>query len=81
MPVSRGGLSGPSLIPYVNSLITEIKTKYPDCEVIAGGGIRNYETLINYKNKGASHFSISTLLFNPFLFSIFYTKWIFNRIN
>lgn len=76
IPISRGGLSGISLIPYVNKLTKQIKTKYPDCEVISGGGIRNFETLQNYLDSGADHFSLSTLLFNPFLFGIFYFKWI-----
>lgn len=76
----RGGLSGVTLIPYTINLTKQIKAKYPDCEVICGGGIRNYDTLLEYKKNGANHFSISTLFFNPFLFSIFYSKWILFNI-
>ena len=72
LPVDNGGLSGPSLIPYTEKLTKNIKEKYPDTTVVSGGGIRNIETLNKYKNIGADHFSISTLLFNPFLFSTFY---------
>ena len=76
LPVEGGGLSGISLIPYTSDLIREIKKEYPDVEIIAGGGIRNMSILKNYKDLGADHFSISTLLFNPFLFSKFYIKFI-----
>lgn len=72
IPIKEGGLSGISLIPYTSKLTKQIKDKYPDCEVISGGGIRDIETLKNYKNKGASYYSISTLLFNPILFGLFY---------
>ena len=76
LPVSIGGVSGPILIPYTTKLIQNIKSKYPDCEVVAGGGIRDIETLKYYKKLGADHFSISTLLFNPMLFIIFYFKYL-----
>jgi len=79
LPISRGGLSGIKLIPYVCTLTKQIKTKYPDCEVISGGGIRNIETLEKYKSCGADHFSVSTILFNPFLFGILYVKFIFKN--
>jgi len=72
LPVENGGLSGPSLIPYTKKLTKSIKDKYSDAVVISGGGIRNIETLNNYKNIGADYFSVSTLLFNPFLFGMFY---------
>ena len=75
LPVLKGGLSGPSLIPYVSKMILEIK-QYPQTLVIAGGGIQNIETLNFYKGMGANHYSISSLLFNPIKFSIFYNKYI-----
>ena len=75
----KGGLSGPYLIPYVNSLILKIKDKYPDTTIIAGGGVRNIKTSDNYLRNGADHISVSTLCFNPLLFGIFYYKW--NKLN
>ena len=72
---TSGGISGPYLIPYTSKLITIVKNKYPDSEIIAGGGIRSMDTINIYKNLGASHFSISTLLFNPLLFSTFYYQF------
>ena len=76
LPVQQGGLSGISLIPYTSKLTKEIKDKYPDTEIISGGGIRNMNTLELYKSKGAQHFSISTLIINPFLFGIFYSDYL-----
>jgi len=79
LPVEKGGLSGPSLIPYTCKIIRQIKEKYPDTEIIGGGGIRNYKTLELYRSNGAVHFSISTLLFSPLKFGLFF--WDFIRNN
>ncbi len=76
LPVKNGGLSGESLIPYTSELIKQIKEKYPDTELIAGGGIRSIDTLLYYKECGANHFSISTVILNPILFSILYSDYI-----
>ena len=73
LPIKNGGLSGAVLIPFNNKLITYIKNKYNDTTIIAGGGIYNYDTLLHYKNLGASHFSLSTIFFSPFkTFSFLY---------
>lgn len=64
LPVIGGGLSGPSLIPYVSKQIEIIK-EYPNTRIIAGGGIQKIETLKDYKRQGAEYFSISTLFFHP----------------
>jgi len=65
LPTHNGGLSGRKLIPYTYRLINIIK-KYPDCKIIAGGGIDSHEILHKYKQFGAHHFSISTIFFNPY---------------
>ena len=70
-----GGLSGVSLIPYTSSLVQQIRNKYDDVDIVSGGGIRNIETLEYYELCGANYFSISTVLFNPFVFSYFYFKY------
>jgi dihydroorotate dehydrogenase len=75
-PVENGGLSGIYLIPFVTDRIKYIKKKYPNTKVIAGGGIRNIETLNHYKKAGADHFSISSLFFNPYLFTKFYINYL-----
>ena len=79
LPIKEGGLSGKSLIPYTNNLILYIKNKYPDTELIAGGGIQNIDAFNYYKKLGADHFSISSICFNPFRLSWFYFNylWIF----
>lgn len=75
-PTYPGGLSGPYLIPYTKKLVKEIKDKYPDTTIIAGGGIRNMDTLNLYKKNGADFFSVSSLLFNPIRFGIFYFNYL-----
>lgn len=72
LPIENGGLSGPSLVPYTSNLVKHIRSTYPDCEVIAGGGIQDIETLKQYKNQGAHHFAISTVFFHPIKFMKLY---------
>ena len=68
----EGGLSGKSLIPYTKNLITNIKSKYPDTEIIAGGGIDSLNVITYYNSFGANHYSVSSLLFSPIKFILFY---------
>ena len=75
-PLALGGLSGPVLIPFVTEKINYIKSKYKDCEVIAGGGIHNIDTLNYYRKLGADHFSVSSICFNPFRFAWFYFNYV-----
>ncbi len=75
-PTPSGGISGSYLIPYTTNLIKSIKNKYPDTEIIAGGGIRNMNIIEKYKKIGANHFSVSTLVFNPLQFGVFYFNWL-----
>jgi dihydroorotate dehydrogenase len=75
-----GGLSGIILRPYTSNLVKSIKDKYPDTDIIAGGGIRTYRDVGVYKSCGANHFSVSTLLFNPFMFYLFYVDHRFRQI-
>ena len=72
LPTKYGGLSGPLLKPYTKKNIQYIRKFYPDCIIIAGGGIRSIKDIDEYKNSGANHFSVSTLFFHPFkTFSFF----------
>lgn len=77
LPIDQGGLSGKKLIPYNEEKIHYIKQTYPECQIIAGGGITSYDILENYKKLGANHFSVSTLLFHPILFSKFYYQYLY----
>ena len=74
-----GGLSGAILRPYTSKLVKSIKDKYPDTEIVAGGGIRTYRDIDEYKKFGADYFSVSTLLFNPFMFYLFYVDHRFRQ--
>ena len=76
LPVKEGGLSGKSLIPYSVNLIQNIKNKYSNTIIIGGGGIRDVNDITTYNKAGAIHYSISTLLFNPFLSYLFYKNYI-----
>lgn len=81
IPIKEGGLSGQSIVPYTNNLVSYIKNKYPDCEIIAGGGIQNYDDMTNYIEKGANHVAISTIFFNPINLIPFYMRYIINKKN
>ena len=59
-------ISGESL-KYKNlKNISYIKRKYSNTKIIGGGGIYSLSDLINYKNAGADHYSLSTALINPY---------------
>ena len=75
LPCDKGGISGTILIPHTKKFISYIKNKYSDVEVIAGGGISDIHILKEYQDIGADHFSISTVCFNPFLFTKLYYNW------
>ncbi len=66
LPIPKlGGLSGVSLVPYVNEFISLIKDEWPEVKVIAGGGIKNWQDMYRYLSKGADHVSLGTVCFNP----------------
>ena len=77
VPVNQGGLSGKSIQPYSFKMANYIKTKYPNSEIIGGGGIQSSQDIENYKKNGCNHFAISTLLFHPFKFGHFYINHIY----
>ena len=78
LPVKNGGLSGVKLIPYVTNQINYIKSTYNDTITIAGGGIRNWRDVENYKKINTDHIGVSTILFNPIKFSYLYFYYIKN---
>ena len=79
IPVPEGGLSGKSIIPYTNEKVNYIKSKYKDSTVIAGGGITEWNDVVNYRKKGADHFSVSTNFFNPIKSVSLYYQYIKNK--
>ena len=68
----RGGLSGKSCQPYNKVLIKYIREKYPDTEIIGGGGITHCTDIDLYRKWGANHFAFSTVAFCPYLFGKLY---------
>jgi dihydroorotate dehydrogenase len=68
----KGGLSGKSIMQYNEQLISYIREKYPDTEVIGGGGISRWSDIELYKTWGAQHFAFSTVSFCPYLFGKLY---------
>lgn len=79
IPVPEGGLSGKSLIPYNNDKINYIKNKYKDSIVISGGGISEWNDVINYKKIGADHFSVSSNFFHPVKSINLYLSYLKNK--
>ena len=71
----NGGLSGIVIQKHSFKLIEEIKNKYNDVEIIGGGGITTLDDVEKYKKYGAQHYSISSLMFNPIMFGVFYYKY------
>ena len=66
LPVNAGGLSGRTLIPYVEKLIQTIRTNWGhNIEIIAGGGISEARDIKNYLKKGSDHISLGTVCFTP----------------
>ena len=61
-----GGLSGPTLKPYVFKMIDKIRSRWGDeLELIAGGGIQQPSDVSDYLNAGANHISLGSVCFNP----------------
>lgn len=80
IPITEGGLSGPEVKKANSFLIPAIRKKYPDVEIIGGGGIQSLEDIIEYRNYGANHFSFSTVFFSPLKAYKLYNKINFYRI-
>ena len=67
LPVSKGGLSGPTLKPYTLELIDIVREQWgEEIEIIAGGGVRDFGAVCDYLSAGANHISLESICFNPF---------------
>lgn len=60
-----GAMSGRGLKEKNLDLIYNLKCNY-SIKIIGGGGIYDIKDVDDYKNVGADHFSLSTILLNPF---------------
>ena len=65
LPTDKGGLSGKVLEPYTLKITDYIKNKYPEVEVVAGGGITSTKDALTYLNAGADHISLGSVCFTP----------------
>jgi len=75
-----GGMSGSVLIPYTSKLVKETREKYPDVQIIAGGGVHNIDVMEKYLKLGANHISVSSILFHPIRFIKFYSNIMWNNM-
>ena len=67
LPTEKGGLSGPVLRSYTNDLIELVRDKWgSSVEIIAGGGVSDFGSVINYLSNGADHISLGSVCFQPF---------------
>ncbi len=65
-PTTRGGLSGKALIPFVLRAMDRIRAKFGNRVVlIAGGGVTCKEDVDRYRDAGANHVAIASMLLNP----------------
>ena len=67
LPTIKGGMSGPVLRSYTNGLIELVRDKWgSSVEIIAGGGVSDFGSVLNYLSNGADHISLGSVCFNPF---------------
>lgn len=66
IPTPRGGESGDRLRGMNLDRVQLLKENHPHMSIIAGGGIYKPEHVEEYGRRGADHFSLSTICFNPF---------------
>ena len=62
IPTATGGISGKQL--NERNLPLVYNAAHRGLNVIAGGGIYSYKDVVDYRNAGADHFSISTAFFS-----------------
>ena len=67
LPTIYGGLSGPVLRRYTMELIDLARSEYGNSvEIIAGGGVSDFGSVMDYLSNGADHISLGSVCFNPF---------------
>ena len=67
LPTIYGGLSGPVLRRYTMELIDLARSEYGNSvEIIAGGGVSDFGSVMDYLSSGANHISLGSVCFNPF---------------
>lgn len=69
IPTKRGGLSGHSLVPLVAPIILDTKERWPQAEIIAGGGVTGQAIADLYRVLGADHFAVGSGWLSPMSWS------------
>ena len=79
VPVPEGGVSGIAVRTYSEKQIAYLREKYPDTELIGGGGITHWNDVLDLQKIGANHFSVSTGFFRPLCMLSLYYKYLSNQ--
>jgi dihydroorotate dehydrogenase len=61
----RGGESGKRLKALNLPIVERVAKRFPTIPIIAGGGIYSPQDVVDYRNAGATLFSLSTVFFTP----------------
>jgi dihydroorotate dehydrogenase len=65
IPTERGGESGKRLKLLNLPIVERLAKRFPTIPIIAGGGIYSPQDVVDYRNAGATMFSLSTVFFTP----------------
>lgn len=63
LPVPGGGMSGRPLMALYPQLIKQVRARFPDIKIIAGGGVRHGGDMLTYRECGADHVAVGSGLF------------------
>jgi dihydroorotate dehydrogenase len=65
LPSPLGGISGWPLLEKNLSIVEAVARCFHSAKIIAGGGITDMDAARRYHSRGASHFSLGSVFFNP----------------
>jgi dihydroorotate dehydrogenase len=64
---SRGGISGAPLKLVNLSIVEALVREFPHINIVGGGGIREFQDVLDYMGVGATAFGLGTICFRPWL--------------
>lgn len=68
LPTDKGGESGVRLKQFALKNIPKLKDRFPEINIIGGGGIYSKDDVGLYKRAGCDYFSIASIFFDPIKF-------------
>jgi dihydroorotate dehydrogenase len=85
LPVPAGGMSGRPLLPISLKVVEEARKTaesggHADVGIIGGGGVRSPDEARAYREAGASHVAVGTLVFGPCYLSKSHTERVLRPI-